>query len=138
MAQKKSVKKKELRKKEKKSMRVFTFGSVLAIVSIVGFSQLILKSFFNFSIDHYSGFLLLTILGVGFIIQSQPKKLFNSNTGEPVNDITSLVIGALAIISGVLSLPFVQVNHPVVSAIPGIISIIAIIFIILETWVINN
>ncbi len=136
MAKKKQTKKEE--KKKQIPMRVFTFSSILAIVSIVGFSQLILKSFFDYSLDAYSGFLLLTILGVGFIIQARPRKLFEENTGETVNDITSLVIGSLAIISGVLSLPFVEVNNPVVSAIPGIISLIAIIFIILETWIIKK
>ena len=81
---------------------------------------------------------MLTVLGVGFIIQARPKKLFTENSGETVTNITSLVIGSLAIIAGVLKLPFIDINHEVVSAIPGIIALIAIIFIVIETWIIKK
>lgn len=124
--------------KQVKPKKGFKFGYVLAIVSIIGFLQLVLKSFFDLSTNHYDGFFLLTIIGIGFIIQSKPKKIFNYSTDEAVSDITSLVIGCLSVISGILSLPFITVNHPIVEAVPGIIAIIAIIFITLETWVIKQ
>ncbi|MBT4376421.1 hypothetical protein HOD29_03535 [archaeon] len=124
--------------KEKTPKRVFAFSSILAIVSIIGFLQLALISFFNIDLSHYNGFMLLAIIGIGFIIQSKPKVLFNENKGETVADITTLVIGSLAIIAGILSLPFITVNHPVVFAIPGIIAIIAIIFIVIESWIIRK
>jgi len=109
------------------------FASILAIVSIIGFLEITLNSFFNFSFQNYIEFLWLTIIGVGFIIISKPKKLTKSKN-EPVTDITALVIGCLAIIAGLLSLPFLNIIHPVFFAIKGVISLIAIIFIILETW----
>ena len=113
------------------------FGSILAIVSIIGFLNITTTSFFNFTFESYMDFLWLFLIGIGFIIVSKPKKLSKSK-GEPVTDITALVVGGLAIIAGILSLPFLGIEHPVFFAIKGVISVIAIIFIILEAWVLKK
>ena len=63
-------KKKEVEKKRKISLR---FASILAIVSIIGFFDIMTSSFFNFSIGNYQEVLWLTLLGVGFILESKPK-----------------------------------------------------------------
>jgi len=44
----------------------------------------------------------------------------------------------VAIIAGVLSISQINIQHPVFLAIKGGISIIAIIFIIIQTWAIRN
>lgn len=132
-----SKKKKEIPKKKKRKISL-KFASILAIVSIIGFLDIIMESFFELSFQNYMSFLWLVIMGVGFILISKPKRLPNFKTEEPVSDITALVIGILAIIAGILSLPFLNVIHPVFLAIKGVISIIAIIFIALETWVIRS
>ncbi len=121
-----------MKKKQIKKLPI-KFASILAIVSIIGFLEITLNSFFNFSFQTYIEFLWLTIIGIGFIIISKPKKLTKSKN-EPVTDITALVIGSLAIIAGILSLPFLNIIHPTFFAIKGVISLIAIIFIVLETW----
>ena len=123
--------------KKKFSRLSIGFGSVLAIVSIIGFIDITTSSFFNFTFESYLDFLWLVLMGIGFIIVSKPRGLTKSK-GEPVNDITALVVGGLAIIAGILSLPFFGIEHPVFFAIKGVISVIAIIFIILETWVIKK
>lgn len=128
---------KELSKKNKRKISL-KFASILAIVSIIGFLDIILDSFFELSFQNYMSFLWLVIMGIGFILISKPKRLPNFKTEEPVSDITALVIGILAIIAGILSLPFLNIINPVFLAIKGVISLIAIIFIALETWVIQN
>ena len=117
--------------------RITSFSSFLAMVSIVGFLSIALKSFFIADISNYEPFLLLLIIGVGFILQSNPKTLFIKNQEETVADITTFVLGIMAIIAGILSLPFLNIDHPVIYAVPGIIALVAMIFIALEAWVIK-
>jgi hypothetical protein len=46
-----------------------------------------------------------------------------------------LIVGGIAVIAGILSLPQINIQNPAFLAVKGIISILAIIFIILQTWV---
>ena len=129
--------KKEVKKNNPKRRIAIGFASILAIVSIIGFLDIVLDSFFEFSFQNYMSFLWLCLMGVGFIIISKPKNL-TQRKDDSVTNITALVVGSLAIIAGILSLPFLAITHPVFFAIKGVISIIAIIFIALETWVVKN
>ncbi len=135
MAKKKKVTKKAVTKKESKTSTFFV--SILAIVSIMGFAAIISESFFEFNITPYVDSLLLLAIGIGFIIESNPKKMFNKKGGLSSSDfpkLTTFVIGSLAIISGFLSLPLIGLQHFIFLAIKGLISIIVIIFIVVETW----
>jgi hypothetical protein len=130
-------KKKEKRGTKKafvKNRRIFFgFSAVLAAVSIVGFLDIVLKSFFQISFSEYIDFIWLVFMGIGFILIAKPNTLVKRKT-EPIAELTALVIGILAIIAGVLSIPILKIDHPVFIAMKGVISLIAIIFIILETW----
>ena len=117
---------------------IFKFSMALAVISIIGFLEIVSISFFGFDFGEYLGFFWLVVLGVGFILQSKPKKLLKKRRDETVADITSLVVGIMAIVAGFLSLPIIGINHPVFLATIGVVSIIAIIFIILETWIFSN
>lgn len=134
-----AVKKEEIKQKKKVSTK---FAGVLAVISITGFSEIILNSLFNFSIQEYSSFLWLFIMGVGFILTTKPKNLYKKTkegmTENTFARLTTFVIGCMAIIAGLLSLPFININHPILSATMGVISIISIIFIIIQTWVLND
>jgi len=126
-------------KKRKVSTR---FAGVLAVISITGFLEIILTRFFNVSINSYSAFLWLLIMGIGFILVSQPKSLYKTSQKKfdesSFSRLTTLVLGVIAIVAAILSLPFININHPILSASMGIISIIAIIFIIVQTWIIKE
>ncbi|MBT4257802.1 hypothetical protein HOD88_01295 [archaeon] len=126
-------------KKTKKGVKnktfVFKFTMALAVVSIIGFLEIATGSFFGFGFGNYIEFLWLVVLGTGFILQSKPKSLTKKKREDTVTPITSLVVGCLAVIAGLLSLPFIGIMHPVFLATKGVISVIAIIFIVLETWV---
>lgn len=116
----------------------FRFAKILAIISIIGFLEILMSSFFNFSFSEYAEFLWLSLIGAGFIIESKPKKIHKERTDDSVSNITSLVIGIIAIIAGILSIPQVGVDHNVFSATKGVISLIAIIFIAIESFIIKK
>ncbi|MEA3413950.1 MAG: hypothetical protein U9Q99_00275 [Nanoarchaeota archaeon] len=114
------------------------FIGVLAIISIIGFLEIVLMSLFNLNIAEYSSFFWLITMGIGFFVISRPGKLYTkvkeSFTELAFYRLITLIIGAFAIIAGFLSLPQFEINHPVFLAIKGVISIIAIIFIAVQTW----
>jgi uncharacterized membrane protein len=136
------IMKKEVKAKKPKRRVSTKFAGILALISIVGFVQIILVSFFDISISDYSAFLWLMIMGIGFLVISKPKTLYETSKHEfdegSFSRLTTLVLGFMAIIAGILSLPFVNIEHPILFATMGIISIISIIFIIVQTWLIRN
>ena len=72
-------------------------------------------------------------------MESNPSRLFkkieNSMDQRNFTSMTTLVVGALALASGILKL--MGVDNITFSAIEAFISIIAILFIMIETWVIK-
>lgn len=132
--------KKESRINKKKNSR---FSGVLAVISIVGFIEIIMKSFFQVSISEYSSFLWLMIMGIGFIIITKPLSLYRYSKESGMSEsaftaLTTFVIGCMAIIAGILSLPFIGITHPILFATMGVISIISIIFIAFQQWIIKE
>ncbi len=128
---------------KKKISRVSShFVYILAIVSIIGFLGIIVDSFFEVNIDAYVSFLWLIVMGIGFILISKPKDLYEGTRvgfdETKVSRLTAFIIGILAIVAGVLSIPQINIQHPVFLAIKGVVSIISIIFIVIQTWIIQN
>lgn len=117
------------------------FVNILAILSILGFTSIISYTLFNINITQYIETLWLTILGLGFIIESKPIQLFHSirhRLGEKnFTATTTLILGTLAVIAGILSLPQINIQTQAFLAVKGIISIIAILFIIIQTWILK-
>ena len=154
MAMKKIETKKEVKQKitkktkrepvtKKKISRVSShFVYILAIVSIIGFLGIIVDSILEINIDAYVSFLWLIVMGIGFIMISKPRELYEgTKTGfdeTKVSKLTAFIIGILAIIAGVLSIPQINIQHSVFLAIKGVVSIISIIFIVIQTWIIQN
>lgn len=131
-----------MKKKEvKKSGASRNFVIALSVVSIIGFLTIITESLFFWNTSIYQDTLWLVVLGLGLIfetsireIKSIKKKGLNSDL---LGKVTMLVVGSMAIVAGLLSLPQVSLSHPVFLAIKGIIAILAIIFIIVQTWIIE-
>lgn len=116
------------------------FVTALAIVSILGFSGIVSQSFFDFDSGNYIESFLMLIIGVGLIIEAKVKKLKSLSRGLTSNNITHLttvIIGLIAIIAGIFSFPSINLVNPSFVAIKGIISIIAIAVIIIQTWIIE-
>ncbi len=116
------------------------FVTALAVVSILGFLGVVSMSFFNFDLSEYVESFLMLIIGVGLIIEAKVKKLKSLSRGITSNNLTHLttvIIGVIAIIAGIFSFPYFRIINPPFLAIKGIISIIAIAVIIIQTWVID-
>ncbi len=140
MFKKKSNENKEIPKEELKlvckEFRVSkTFVIVMAIVSISGFLGIISKNIFNFNIDNYVESFWFLMMSIGFIIESRPLKLFrridDNFDQRNFTSMTTLIVGLMALCCGILR--FLGFQNITFSAVQGFISIIAIIFIIVET-----
>jgi hypothetical protein len=131
---------KEAGKKKSKASRSFVIA--LSLVSIVGFVTIVTESLFNYSIATYIESSLLLILGLGLIFETTIEELKgikeNGLGPEMLGKITMIVVGTLAVIAGVLSLPQIATTHPTFLAVKGILSILAIVFIVLQTWITKN
>lgn len=150
MAIKKEVKKKKMVKKKspKNSKQQDSsenttnyFVQVLAIVSIMGFLVILFKSWFELELGPYVEALTLLVLGLGFVMESEPKVLFNKDVEinkRNFSRLTTFTIGTIAVVAGLLSFPFLNIQHFVFLAIKGVIAFIAIVFIAVETWLIKN
>ena len=125
---------------EKKTRVSHKFITALSIVSILGFLSIITRTFFNYDITLYSESLLMFIIGIGLVIEAKIEKIKSLKygiTSSNITHLTTLVIGSIAILAGIFSFPLLHFENPSFSAIKGILSIIAIIIIIIQTWVID-
>jgi hypothetical protein len=130
-----AVKKKWGRQKVKVSQR---FVTALSVVSILGFIGIVSETLFGVDLKFYVEALLMFVIGIGLVIEvkwSELKTVRNGLDRENFTDITTVVIGFVAIIAGIFSLPFFRFESPSFLAIKGIIAIIAIVIIVIQTWV---
>ena len=133
--------KKEVDNPPKENKISKAFVNILAILSILGFISIISYTLFNQNIDQYIEALWLGILGLGFIAESSPielmKRIRNRLGERNFTAMTTLIVGVLALIAGILSLPQINIQNPSFLAVKGIMSIIAIIFIVIQTWILK-
>jgi len=117
------------------------FITILSIVSIIGFIGIVTQNLFDLSLELYVESLWIFIIGLGFIFETNFKKIKTLKNGVTANNfayLTTFVVGVVAILAGILSFPAIRVMSPGFMAIKGIISIIAILVIIIQTWVIDS
>ena len=135
------MKKKEALWEDRKVKVSHKFVIALAIVSILGFLGIVSQTLFNKDVSIYIESLWMIVMGVGLIIEANIKRLRNlSKTGLNSNNfthLTTIIIGIMALFAGILSFPLINIQNPSFLAIKGIISIIAIVFIIIQTWVVK-
>lgn len=125
--------------KSKSARASRNFVIALSVVSIIGFLSIMIESLFYVDVSGYIDTLWLITLGLGLVLETTLKELRavkrRGLTPEYLGKITMIIVGSLAIIAGILSLPQLNVHNASFLAVKGIISILAIIFIILQTWV---
>jgi hypothetical protein len=131
----------EVKEKCKENRVTKAFVNALAILSILGFVGIVSRTLFDNNIENYIESVWFLIMGIGFIFESSPINLFlrvrNGMGEKDFASLTTLIVGVLAIVAGAFSLPYFGFVNPGFYAIQGIISIIAIIFIAVQTWVIK-
>ena len=126
---------------KKKIKASHKFVSVLAIVSIIGFLGIVSETLFNFELEFYVEASLMIIIGIGLAIEGQITRIKEIRTeGLTASNFTHLVtiiIGLIAIITGIFSLPGLRIESSGFLAVKGIIALIAIIIIIIQTWIVE-
>lgn len=135
---KKQVKIKKIEPPKKNSQK---FIIALSIVSIMGFLSIVLETIFSFSLDIYLDFVLMLTVGIGLIVDANFNVLKSLKHGLNPDNFSHLivaVIGFLAVLAGIFSLPQILVEHPLFLSTKAIISIIAILVIIVQTWFGHN
>jgi len=124
---------------KRRSQASRNFVIALSVVSIIGFLNIATETLFNSSFAGYIESLWLTALGAGLIFEtsfSEMKKIrLHGLTPDMLGKVTMIVVGIMAIVAAILSLPQIDANSPTFLAVKGIISILAIVFIIIQTWI---
>jgi hypothetical protein len=118
-----------------------SFVTILAIVSILGFISIISETLFEADIRLYIESAWMFIVGIGLVLEAKIRRLrtlkFGLNPGNFTTLIT-LTVGAIAIITGVLSIPYFGFQNPSFLAMKGILSVIAIVIIFIQTWIVDT
>jgi len=117
-----------------------SFLIVMAVVSIIGFLTIALNSFFGIDIGEFTSPVLLIIFGIAFMIEGQTRFWFKyikdgRLTSSEFTHLITGIIGIFAVISGFVA--FFIKDNPVFLTMQGIIAVIAIIVIVIETFVVK-
>jgi len=124
-----------------KSKLSHKFVMILAVVSVLGFIGIVSETLFARDISATIEALWMLIIGIGLILEAQIKILKKlPDEGLTPNQFTHLItaiIGAITVLAGFFSFPFFHIENPAFHAIRGIVSIIAIIVIIIQTWIVE-
>lgn len=127
-------------KLKNKISKVF-FLYVLAVVSMIGFLVIFLKSTFSVDILPFQEGILLMVLGVGLAVEGRIRSIFrmhkNGFTKDEISHISASVVGMMAFVVGFISLPFIAYTNPTFEGIKGIVSGIAIVVIFVEAFLIK-
>lgn len=118
------------------------FVIILSVVSIIGFAGVVSESIFDLVLDDYVEALWMVILGIGLILEVKLQKLRSISRGGITRDnftyIITIILGIFAIFAGIFSIPAIRIDNPSFVSIKGILAIIAISIIIIQTWFIKN
>ncbi len=117
------------------------FVMILAIVSIIGFAGIVSYTLFEFNINDYLEPLWMIVIGIGFIIEAKfdTLKKIRVEGLNPTNftHLTTLIIGVIAIFAGIFSIPAIRIEATGFLAVKGILSLVAIVVIIAQTWLVK-
>jgi midasin (ATPase involved in ribosome maturation) len=120
------------------------FNIILAVVSIIGFMSIIIRTFSGTDASKFMDMLLLLLIGAGILLKMDLTKLSGLKeeglTSAQFSRIIGIIIAVLAMLTGLFNVvPSDRIhNWSGFMAIKGIVSIIAIIVIVIETWVLRE
>jgi hypothetical protein len=114
----------------------------LILIDMTWFASVVADNLLGLSLGDYGEFAWVFLFGAGLLIMSNAKRVVRiRKTGFKSDNFANLatfIIGILALVTAFLSLPQFNITSPVLSAIKGILALIAIIYVILEAWVIRG
>lgn len=131
----------KLDKNKQKVKASHIFVSALALVSIIGFISIISSTLFDYNLTFYAEAFLMLIIGIALIFEGQITKLTSIKeeglTPRNFTQLTTVIVGVIAVIAGIFSLPIFRIGSSGFLAIKGILSVIAIVIIVIQTWIIE-
>jgi len=116
------------------------FVTALSIVSILGFLGIISYTLFDFDLSNYVEAALMFVIGAGLVLEtklSRVKEIKRGLNSGSLTNLITLIIGLIAVLAGIFSFPPIRIETAGFLAVKGIISVIAIIVIVIQTWVLD-
>jgi len=117
------------------------FVFFLILIDISWFAYVVSDNLFGMNFADYGESAWTLFLGLGLIWYSDVKKVLRIRTqGFRSSNFASLatfVIGVLAVAVSIMSLPQINVVSESLNAVKGILGLIAIVYVILESWVVK-
>lgn len=114
----------------------------LIMIDLTWFASVVSDNLLGMNLQDYGEFAWILLFSLGMIIISDVKKMTSiKRRGFRSDNFASLVtfiIGVMAFVVAVLSLPQINMTSPVMSSIKGILALIAIIYVILEGLIIKS
>lgn len=114
----------------------------LIMIDLTWFASVVFDNLFGMTLQDYGEFAWILLFSLGMIIISNVKKLASmARLGFRSDNFSSLVtfvVGIMAFVVAILSLPKIDIDSPIMNSIKGIIALIAIIYVILEAWIIKT
>lgn len=124
----------------KKAYKKFLF--FLILIDLAWFSSVAADNLLGLKLQEYGEFAWTFLFAMGMIIVSDLKKVFGITakgiSSENFSSIVTFMIGVLALITAVLSLPQIALDNPVMRAVKGIVALIAIIYVLLDALILEK
>lgn len=118
------------------------FVVILIVIDLIWFAMVAMDSLLGVSTSAYYDFFWILLFAIGLIVISDINKILNIRHegwhSENFANLITFVIGLLAIVTAFVSLPGSHKSNAVFTAIKGIISLIAVFYVIIETWLIKR
>ena len=119
------------------------FINYLALISIVGFAAIAAESYFGVDWGDIVPSIILVLAGIGLAVEGQIRMFFRKKTyrnglsSNEISHLTASIVGVAAIITGILSAPALDITNPALEGTKGIVALIAMAIIAIETWVVK-
>lgn len=114
----------------------------LVMIDLVGFLIIALNNLVGLNLKVYSEFAWTLLFSFGLILISDVKKILSiGRKGIKTDNFSSLVtfiIGVLALVVAILSLPQFNIVSPTMSSIKGIVALIAVSYVIIEIFFVKK
>ena len=113
----------------------------LVFVSILGFLSIAFDSFGFFNINAYVTSMIFIVLGVGLIIEGNfrfiIKMLKGGLTNDEISHILAVVVGITSVLSGFMTLPFIDIASEIFNSFKGLLAVFAIVIIFIEGFLVE-
>lgn len=119
-------------------MRNLDFGWYLMVISILGFTAILISSLTGFDIGSYVDSILFLLIGTALMVSGGIRFFFRyfkqGLTQQELNRIVAIVVGTASAVVGIITAPFFGIQAEVLNGVKAIIAVIAILTILAERY----